>query len=430
MDEDVRDEVDLAEEEKKEGFEAYLLTLINKLKDSGKEEIKEGEIRIKLNEEGGYDVFATIAEPRLAKIRQDNVVEYDFEGLETFKKLQEEAEKQGIIKCNLPEGFPDPEYLKQTQKERQQKQGEKDSDRKDEIQDGKIEKEGKEEKTEDKDKVDNDIVQEKGGDWIPIRDDRQADEYDTVHNEIEKATGEKTERFYLAPDPKSSLKYELMMKVEGGYKEVHLEKEEGTNPTNQITRINNDDATQASPAQMFNINNKRFIAIYHAGTSEIEADMVNQTDKGDFVGTEIVNNQQANAIEYPSPEIRRILGDTRSNQIKLDRQNQAFIEITELDKRNVPTRMNPAKDGIEAKELDLETFINNIIQEIENDISELVDRQDKRRQMAEQIATKVIRDDEDYEKSKNEVIEANKDKTKDSDDEYGPWSGLRERPRG
>ena len=116
MDEDVRDEVDLAEEEKKEGFEAYLLTLINKLKDSGKEEIEEGEIRIKLNEEGGYDVFAIIAAPRLAKIRQDNVVEYDFEGLETFKKLQEEARKAAeAAQHPIPEG--------QEGQERQERQG-------------------------------------------------------------------------------------------------------------------------------------------------------------------------------------------------------------------------------------------------------------------------------------------------------------------
>ena len=444
MDKDVRDELELAEQKKKEIFDAEILTLINELKETGKEQIIANGMCIKREENKTYSVLFLGTNINLATIDSKDNIEYNPNGIEQFKKLAEEARKQGVVDMKMPEGLPEAEYLKKLQKEKEIKEEEKEPEANETIKEEPEPEEAKEENKEDtkkeneqENKPKEKIVKEKGKDWIPLKGNRQADKTETVNTELQKATNESSPQFYIAPNENDVTEYKLMMEVDGGYKEIPLKNDKGTNPTYTITRINNDGVEQDVSVKMLQLNDDRLIAIYHNGSTDIDVDLVNRTTNGEYVGTNIANNQKPNEIENASPEIREMVGDTRESRINLNKVQTVYAEIKELDERAVPNEMNPEKDGdgIQVNELDARGFIEKMIEGITKDLEDEMPgkKPEELKEMAKEVARDVIVNDKQYEVAKQEMKNKENDNQKndrEEEDDFGPWSGTRERPRG
>ena len=310
-------EVDLAQVKKKEEFDANIIFIVNQMKDSGKTEMIQDGILIKANEDG-YDMFLEGTEIKFGTISKESIIEYDVKVIEQYRKYLEEQDLEDEVLGKLPEA--DELFKIQEDEKRRREEIQENHEKEDEE---KVQTEGKE-KTEEEteeDKENNENNEEKTPEtaeqqiepqpnWIKVNLNRQADTRETIETEIERKAGTDISEMWIAPNEKDVHDYKIMVKTSKGYEELNLGKSKGTNPTQEITILDNNGAREEVPVQMLEINNSRMIAITYGGVHDIKATMVNR-EGNNFIGSEFADNQAQGEIDNNDREIRELAGDSR-----------------------------------------------------------------------------------------------------------------------
>ena len=404
-------EVDLAQVKKKEEFDANIIFIVNQMKDSGKTEMIQDGILIKANEDG-YDMFLEGTEIKFGTISKESIIEYDVKVIEQYRKYLEEQDLEDEVLGKLPEAE---ELFKiQEDEKRRREEIQENHEKEDEE---KVQTEGKEktEKETEEDKENNENNEEKTPEtaeqqiepqpnWIKVNLNRQADTRETIETEIERKAGTDISEMWIAPNEKDVHDYKIMVKTSKGYEELNLGKSKGTNPTQEITILDNNGAREEVPVQMLEINNNRMIAIIYGGAHDIKALMATR-EGNDYVGLEIVNNQKQGETGNKPSEIREKVG-SRMNAQEL---NHVFLEIKELEKRGVTEDVDISKDagGIEVHELSEKGYYESLVRNITEDLRDEVSHASERElyAMASEIARRVTDDDINYDKAKQEAKE-------------------------
>lgn len=408
-------EVDLAQVKKKEEFDANIIFIVNQMKDSGKTEMIQDGILIKANEDG-YDMFLEGTEIKFGTISKESIIEYDVKVIEQYRKYLEEQDLEDEVLGKLPEA--DELFKIQEDEKRRREEIQENHEKEDEE---KVQTEGKE-KTEEEteeDKENNENNEEKTPEtaeqqiepqpnWIKVNLNRQADTRETIETEIERKAGTDISEMWIAPNEKDVHDYKIMVKTSKGYEELNLGKSKGTNPTQEITILDNNGAREEVPVQMLEINNSRMIAITYGGVHDIKATMVNR-EGNNFIGSEFADNQAQGEIDDNSREIRELAGDSRGARMNAQELNHVFLEIKELEKRGVTEDVDISKDagGIEVHELSEKGYYESLVRNITEDLRDEVSHASERElyAMASEIAKRVTDDDINYDKAKQEVKE-------------------------
>lgn len=412
-------EVDLAQVKKKEEFDANIIFIVNQMKDSGKTEMIQDGILIKANEDG-YDMFLEGTEIKFGTISKESIIEYDVKVIEQYRKYLEEQDLEDEVLGKLPEAE---ELFKiQEDEKRRREEIQENHEKEDEE---KVQTEGKEktEKETEEDKENNENNEEKTPEtaeqqiepqpnWIKVNLNRQADTRETIETEIERKAGTDISEMWIAPNEKDVHDYKIMVKTSKGYEELNLGKSKGTNPTQEITILDNNGAREEVPVQMLEINNSRMIAITYGGVHDIKATMVNR-EGNNFIGSEFADNQAQGEIDDNSREIRELAGDSRGARMNAQELNHVFLEIKELEKRGVTKDVDISKDagGIEVHELSEKGYYESLVRNITEDLRDEVSHASERElyAMASEIARRVTDDDINYDKAKQEAIEKQKE---------------------
>ena len=408
-------EVDLAQVKKKEEFDANIIFIVNQMKDSGKTEMIQDGILIKANEDG-YDMFLEGTEIKFGTISRESIIEYDVKVIEQYRKYLEEQDLEDEVLGKLPEAE---ELFKiQEDEKRRREEIQENHEKEDEE---KVQTEGKE-KTEEEteeDKENNENNEEKTPEtaeqqiepqpnWIKVNLNRQADTIETIETEIERKAGADISEMWIAPNEKDVHDYKIMVKTSKGYEELNLGKSKGTNPTQEITILDNNGAREEVPVQMLEINNSRMIAITYGGVHDIKATMVNR-EGNNFIGSEFADNQAQGEIDDNSREIRELAGDSIGARMNAQELNHVFLEIKELEKRGVTEDVDISKDagGIEVHELSEKGYYESLVRNITEDLRDEVSHASERElyAMASEIARRVTDDDINYDKAKQEAKE-------------------------
>ena len=412
-------EVDLAQVKKKEEFDANIIFIVNQMKDSGKTEMIQDGILIKANEDG-YDMFLEGTEIKFGTISKESIIEYDVKVIEQYRKYLEEQDLEDEVLGKLPEA--DELFKIQEDEKRRREEIQENHEKEDEE---KVQTEGKEktEKETEEDKENNENNEEKTPEtaeqqiepqpnWIKVNLNRQADTIETIGTEIGRKAGTSISEMYIVPDEKNIYNYKIMVKTNDGYEELNLGKSKGTNPTQEITILDNNGAREEVPVQMLEINNSRMIAITYGGVHDIKATMVNR-EGNNFIGSEFADNQAQGEIDDNSREIRELAGDSRGARMNAQELNHVFLEIKELEKRGVTKDVDISKDagGIEVQELSEKGYYKALVKNITEDLRAKVSHASERElyAMALEIAKRVTDDDIDYDEATQDAIEKQKE---------------------
>lgn len=419
-------EEDLAKKLELETFEDLIWTEINKMRDEGLTEYEFNNMIFKLNNETGeISLLFSGTDIKFATIHEETGIEYDVKAIKAYEDFLKDQE----IENKLPEGLPDIETLKERQgddtkqKEHDEPEEEKEPEEREEIkeeQEEKSEEKQEDEKQQNKDDERKKVYKNLPKNAIKLNKNRMADPRKKVGEELEKATKEKGVEFYVAPVGSSNnLEYKLFVDKNGIYEEVDLPTPRGTNPTDNIMRMSENNIDDKTAVSILYIGEDRAITIFDGGPYA-EADIANRDREGEFSSMNIEKSTEQGKIGYASREIREAAGDTPDARISVEEKKRTYYELNELEQRDVPNEINPAKDksGIELTELSDKEFRNKVKEGIKNELL----KEGKREVDAENIATKmtekIIDKDMEFDVARNEAELENGDAGRT------PWDDL------
>lgn len=253
-------------------------------------------------------------------------------------------------------------------------------------------------------------------------------------NEFEKAIGEKgVDEIYLQPDEKDSLKYSIVYRENGEYKEINLPTPRGTNPTDRVIRMENEHSKEEQATGIYILGNDRALTISGTG-SYAQASIANRTPEGDWLAITVADKTKEGTVGGVQRDLREAGGDTYSARKEGMERKKIFYEIRELSDRNVPEDADLEEDsgGIEAVELKEEDFMRKLTERIEiylNNNQSI--NTDDAKEMAPIIARKVVYDDVDFNEAFREELQnreqGNNIDRQGEEEDYGPWSNSMSR---
>lgn len=241
--------------------------------------------------------------------------------------------------------------------------------------------------------------------------------------ELEHATGEKGVEFYLAPVSKNNnLEYKLFIEKNGVYREVDLPTNRGTNPTDRVMRMNNENIHDETAVSILYIGPDRAITIFNGGRYA-EADIANRDREGEFSSINVEKSTEQGKVGYATTDIREAGGDTLDARKTVSEKRRVFYELKELEEREMPNEANPAKDqsGIELTELSEKEFRERVKEGIKGDLISQGKREIDAEHIAERMTKKIVDEDKDYSIAKEEAERENNDSGRT------PWGDFGER---
>ena len=422
-------EKDLEQKMVLEEFEDSIRTHINNMKDDDITESEFNNMIFKLDSNGEVNIFLPsiegpnykIPETKIATVSELQGIRYFPDKIKEYNKMCRAYE----IEPKLPVGLPDIETIKERQGDDQKlpedKQGEiqpEENDKENKENEEKPEEDRQEGDTEDNKEIQASRTLPPNA--IKLNKNRMADPRYSVGYELEKATGEKGVEFYIAPVGKdNNLEYKLFIEKNGVYEIVDLPTPRGTNPTDNIMRMSENNIDDKTAVSILYIGEDRAITIFDGGPYA-EADIANRDREGEFSSINIEKSTEQGKIGYASIDEREAAGDTPDARISVEEKKRTYYELKELEQRDVPNEINPAKDksGIELTELSDKEFRNKVKEGIKNELL----KEGKREVDAENIATKmtekIIDKDMEFDVARNEAELENGDAGRT------PWDDL------
>lgn len=370
---------DLAQEEKVKAFIEELKGLIKQSQESENSTISSNNYEVSFNEETKtYSVKFSGTGILLAQESESGFDVYP-EAIDKYKKLIEQAQKDGIATLDKPAGLVESEELEKFLKKQEELKEETASEKK--IKEKGDEKPKLEDKKENKGNDEGDNPKNVGitrdSSWMEIRNDREIDEMQTFIGAIKKQypkIGEIT-KIFIAQDENDINSYKLIAQdPKGNYKEIPLEATEGKDPMQEdVTTIDNDgnNSTQKKPKQILKINNRSMIMIFNGGRTDTEVHIGNRSDGDNYTSTKISSADNQNALQDPNKEVRDQVSSARNAQTKGDDVERAYAVMINFEKQGLPDEVNPTKDegGIESEELN--DFPTALVQDVKKGLKEL-----------------------------------------------------------
>lgn len=414
-------EEDLARKMEIESFEDAILHEINKMKDEGLEKAefnnmifeldkKTGEFKISLKPIDGLNynpdhTIATVSELEEIKYFPDKIREYN------------ELCKAYEVEPKLPEGLPEIEALngikeregddsKEKTPEEQQQEMQKNDDEQQENQEENQEGNDENQQQQDGDERKRRVYKTLPKNAVKLNKNRMADPRKKVGEELENATGEEGVEFYVAPVGNSNnLNYKLFIYKNGVYEELDLPTPRGTNPTDNILRMGENNMEDRTAVSIIYIGKDRAITVFNGGPHDAEVDIANRDYQGEFSSTNIEKIDKQGKVGYAHYDTREAGGDTVDARISVEEKKQVYLEIKELEQREVPDEINPAKDesGIELRELSDKEFRKGIKDGIKAELLKEGKREVDAENMAEAMTKKVVDENKEYSIAKEEA---------------------------
>lgn len=381
---------DLAQEEKVKAFIEELKGLIKQSQESENSTISSNNYEVSFNEETKtYSVKFSGTGILLAQESESGFDVYP-EAIYKYKKLIEQAQKDGIATLDKPAGLVESEeleeFLEKQEELKEEQAGEKEEtaseeeieeekdDEKPELEDKKEKKENKENNEGDKPKNVGTTRDPKG---IEIRGDREIDEMQTFAGAIKREYPEigGITKIFIAQDENDINSYKLIVQDQKGiYKEIPLKATEGKDPMQEdVTTIDNDgnNSTQKKPKQILKINNRSMIMIFNGGRTDTEVHIGNRSDGDNYTSTKISSADNQNGLKDPNKEVRDQVSTTKDAQENGDNVERAYAVMINFEKQGLPDEVNPTKDesGIESEEL--KDFPTALVQNVKKGLKEL-----------------------------------------------------------
>ena len=297
------------------------------------------------------------------------------------------------------------------QKLPEDKQGEKQPEEKD-----KEEKEEPEEDRQEGDTEDNKEIQASRTlppNAIKLNKNRMADPRYSVGYELERATGEKGVEFYVAPVSRNNnLEYKLFVEKDGVYREVELPESRGTNPTDNVMRMDHENIHDEKAVSILYIGEDRVITVFTPnGGRHAEVDIANRDREGEFSSINIEKGTEQGKVGYATMDIREAGGDTLDARKTVSEKRRVFYELKELEEREMPNEANPGKDqsGIELTELSEKEFRERVKEGIKRDLISQGKREIDAEHIAERMTKKIVDEDKPYSIAQQEAEMENDD---------------------
>jgi hypothetical protein len=344
---------DFAKEEKiKEQFEKVIMQIINEMENDNATITIEGtDINIDVKKEKeAYQI--SLFGKQIATVREDEEFSYNIEELENIKKTLEDGKRPVAKYEDL--GLPDIEYLKELEKEKEEKEkGEEDKNTDDE----------KEEKEEDEEKPD---LEDDKEDREEIAEEYNVSSKDVIH--IKRDDSDKvTEHENFASAAKFDKKYEDVYIIkakdayswkaigkdnEGKKEEIKNEQEKqtgGKNPDITIKKVSGEKIEEIKPLAVYKIDSQTAYAVTRNKHGETELVYCRQQagDQKQYWGIMVPEAEGKNTIQE-SADAREFLDRRINSSQDLSDKAEAFKKADDLDKRGVPSK----EKGVQTYEIE------------------------------------------------------------------------------
>lgn len=342
-----------AKEEKiKEQFEKVIMQIINEMENDNEAITIEGtDISIDVKKEKEVYQISLFGK-QIATVGKDEEFSYNIEELENIKKTLEDGKRPVAKYEDL--GLPNIEYLKELEKEKEEKEkGEEDKNTDDE----------KEEKEEDEEKPD---LEEKEEDIEEIAKKYNINSKDVIH--IKRDDNKKvTEHDTFSRVAKFDKKYEDVYIIrgkdsyswkaigkdnEGKKEEIKSEQEKqtgGKNPDITIKKVTGEKIEEIKPLSVFKIDSKTAYAVTRNEHGQTELVYCRQQagDQKQYWGIMVPEAEGKNAIQE-SADAREFLDHRNNSSQDLSRKADEYERAENFEKRGVPSK----EKGIQEYEIE------------------------------------------------------------------------------
>lgn len=371
---------DFAKEEKiKEQFEKVIMQIINEMENDNATITIEGtDINIDVKREREVYQISLLGK-QIATVGKDEEFSYNIEELENIKKTLEDGKRPVAKYEDL--GLPDIEYLKELEKEKEEKEkGEEDKNT-----DGE-----KEEKEEDEEKPD---LEEKEEDIEEIAKKYNINSKDVIHikrDDNKKVTehdtfsrvanfDKKYEDVYIIRG-KDSYSWKAIGKDnEGKKEEIKSEQEKqtgGKNPDITIKKVTGEKIEEIKPLAVFKIDSKTAYAVTRDEHGQTELVYCRQQagEQKQYWGIRIPEAEGKNTMQE-SADAREFLDHRNNSSQDLSRKADAYERVKNLEKRGVPSK----EKGVQEYEIEGNTEQNMGLtkEQIKEDLYKRMDIKEK-----------------------------------------------------
>lgn len=290
---------------------------------------------------------------------------------QNFLQAKKALEEEGV---NLEElGLPDIEqWIDEQEQEKDEIVRGEESLSKNKDKEEKPEREEPEMPEEEKKKDDNEQEQnklnvKKDSSWIEIKSDRETDEMRTFSTMLKKEYPNHVQgakRFFIAPNPKDANDYNLYVTDAQGnvLNEIPLEHTEGKNPMDEDVltygKDGNDTKTK-KPVQILKIGNSvngAMLVITGGTRTDTQIHIGNRSRGDDYNVHKISSSLSQKEIMDADESVRKGTSSSYGERAQGSLEKKYYEKIERLEKQGVPDKTNPAKDGISAKEVEVENF--------------------------------------------------------------------------
>ena len=334
---------DFAKEEKiKEQFEKIIMQIINEMENDNAAITIEGtEISIDVKKEKEVYQISLFGK-QIATVGKNEEFSYNIEELENIKKTLEDGKRPVAKYEDL--GLPDIEYLKELEKEKEEKEkGEEDKNT-----DGEKEEKEEDEEKPDLEEKDEDIeeiakkynINSKDVIHIKRDDNKKVTEHDTFSRVAN--FDKKYEDVYIIRG-KDSYSWKAIGKDnEGKKEEIKSEQEKqtgGKNPDITIKKVTGEKIEEIKPLAVFKIDSKTAYAVTRDEHGQTELVYCRQQagEQKQYWGIRIPEAEGKNTIQE-SADAREFLDHRNNSSQDLSRKADEYERAENFEKRGVPSK--------------------------------------------------------------------------------------------
>lgn len=334
---------DFAKEEKiKEQFEKIIMQIINEMENDNAAITIEGtEISIDVKKEKEVYQISLFGK-QIATVGKNEEFSYNIEELENIKKTLEDGKRPVAKYEDL--GLPDIEYLKELEKEKEEKEkGEEDKNT-----DGEKEEKEEDEEKPDLEEKDEDIeeiakkynINSKDVIHIKRDDNKKVTEHDTFSRVAN--FDKKYEDVYIIRG-KDSYSWKAIGKDnEGKKEEIKSEQEKqtgGKNPDITIKKVTGEKIEEIKPLAVFKIDSETAYAVTRDEHGQTELVYCRQQagEQKQYWGIRIPEAEGKNTIQE-SADAREFLDHRNNSSQDLSRKADEYERAENFEKRGVPSK--------------------------------------------------------------------------------------------
>lgn len=429
---------DIAQEKRIEAFIEDIIILAKKCKENNNGDLTYNNLHVTFNKQTkSYTVYFNRTNIKLATVKEGKIIDADkmADAINNFNRFSELANKKGVAHLERPEGLPEAEAVEQYfEKQRQEeiqkgKDAEESEEETDKKADGdeKDDPEKKKEEENEEEKSGTDL--KKDATWIEVANDREVNMTQTFAKVLKDKGYGSFDRYYIRPNPNDQNSFDVIGQKKGEFTKISLEQIEGRNPSHEsFVQLGKDDehTREDTPIQILKIDNETGIAIFNGGRYNTTVEAYRRDKATDnYVSSEISSSTNQKAMHDADEEVRRFMDETKSTDLDYTRKMDRYYALVELEEKELPDKVNPAKDekGIEVSEVEKtrEEIIAIIAQAIQREYPEYENHYPE----AKKIAEDVLIEGKSFDRARED--NKPKDKSEREPGGFGPWDNPRSR---